>query len=363
MTHEKQKTVIVIGAGLGGLSAAISLATKGFRVTVFEKNKHVGGKLNLYEKDGFRFDMGPSIFTLPQYFKRLWERAGKRMEDDVTLQAVTPHWRNFFEDGTRFDLCMDPQEMKAELEKIGDQKLSKQFVRFLTYAEEQYDMLERGYFEAGLDTKNDFADFYDWKSLLKMDYWRSMHGRLTTYFKNPYIINVMEYFIKYIGSSALRAPGYMNLLPVIQFRYDLWYVKDGMFNLAIGLKKLATSLGVEFHLNTEVVGIEKENNRVSGVRTDDNTLHNADIVVSNMEVIPAYERLLDEDADFLKTLKPFEPACSGLVLHLATDCEYPQLAHHNFFYARNQKKHFKSVFEKGCIPDDPHAVRCGSIAY
>jgi diapolycopene oxygenase len=353
MIQNGKKRVIVIGAGLGGMSAAISLAVKGYSVCVFEKNDRVGGKLNVLKKDGFSFDLGPSILTLPHYFRRLWTRAGRRMEDDVTIETVTPHWRNFFEDGTVVDLHMDPFEMKKELSKLGDPELEKAFYAFLKYSANQYDLIERGYFEKGLDTKQDFILFYKWKDLLKIDYWTTMHKRVKKRIKNPYLIDIMDYFIKYVGSSALKAPGFMNLMPTIQFRYDLWYVKGGMYNLAVGMERLAKTLGIDIRLNSEVKEIEKSENSVRGVRLADGSFHASDILISNMEVIPAYERLLKEEETFLLTLDPFEPACSGLVLHIGTNRPFPQLAHHNFFYARDQEKHFRMVFEEGTIPEDP----------
>jgi diapolycopene oxygenase len=353
MTLNEEKRIIVIGAGLGGLSAAISLAIKGYSVCVFEKNDSVGGKLNVLKKDGFSFDLGPSILTLPHYFRRLWTRAGRRMEDDVTIETVAPHWRNFFEDGTVIDLHMDPFEMKRELSKLGDPELEKVFYAFLKYSAKQYDLIEKGYFERGLDTKQDFISFYEWKDLLKIDYWSTMHKRVKKRLKNPYLIDIMDYFIKYVGSSALKAPGFMNLMPTIQFRYDLWYVKGGMYNLAVGMERLAKALGVDMRLSSEVKEIEKEGNNVRGVRLVDGSFHTADILVSNMEVIPAYEKLLKEEEAFLRTLDPFEPACSGLVLHIGTNRPFPQLAHHNFFYAKDQEKHFRMVFEEGTIPEDP----------
>jgi diapolycopene oxygenase len=353
MTQNKMKKVIIIGAGLGGLSAAISLALKGYSVHLFEKNERVGGKLNVLHKEGFSFDLGPSILTLPHYFRRLWTRAGRRMEDDVTIETVTPHWRNFFEDGTVMDLHMDPAEMRKGLSKLGDPDLERAFFEFLKYSGEQYDILERGYFEKGLDTKRDFVSFYDWKTLLRIDYWTTMHKRVRKRLRNPYLIDIMDYFIKYVGSSALRAPGFMNLMPTIQFRYDLWYVRGGMYHLAAGMEKLAKSLDVDIRLNSEVTEIVKAEKHILGVKLDDGSFHAADILVSNMEVIPAYERLLKEDEHFLRTLEPFEPSCSGLVLHIGTNRVFPQLAHHNFFYAKDQEKHFKSVFEEGQIPEDP----------
>ncbi|MBN1907821.1 MAG: phytoene desaturase [Deltaproteobacteria bacterium] len=353
MASNISKKVIVIGAGLGGLSAAISLALKGFPVHLFEKNDKVGGKLNVLKKDGFSFDLGPSILTLPHYFRRLWTRTGRRMEEDVTIETVTPHWRNFFEDGTVVDLHMDPVEMKRELTKLSDPGLEKRFFEYLEYSAEQYDLIEKGYFENGLDTKQDFVSFYKLKNLLKIDYWTTMHKRNKRRLKNPYLIDIMDYFIKYVGSSALNSPAFMNLMPTIQFRYDLWYVKGGMYNLAIGMERLAKGLGVEISLNAEVTEIERDENRVKGIRLADGSFHASDIIVSNMEVIPAYEKLLKEDDVFMDKLKPFEPACSGLVLHLGTNRPFPQLAHHNFFFAKDQEKHFRTVFDEGRIPEDP----------
>ena len=353
MTEKEKKKVAVIGAGLGGLSAAISLATKGYSVKMFEKNDRVGGKLNQLKREGFTFDLGPSILTLPHVFRLLWKMAGRKMEDYVRFKAVTPHWRNFFEDGKVIDLYMAWDQMKEEVAKVGDVNLERRIFDFLEYSKQQYKLIESAYFEHGLDTKRDLIRFYDWKSLLRLDYWHTMHDAVRKRIKNKYFIDIFDYFIKYVGSSAYDAPGFMNLMPNIQFEYDLWYVEGGMYRLAEALKRLAEELGVSIHLNTEITRIERQGQLVIGIIDRSGTSHAADIVVSNMEVIPAYERLLEEDAGFLKTLHKFEPACSGLVLHIGTDCQYPQLAHHNFFYSQNQKGHFNTVFKKGEIPEDP----------
>jgi diapolycopene oxygenase len=204
-----------------------------------------------------------------------------------------------------------------------------------------------------LDTKQDLISFYNWRELLKIDYLTTMHKRVRRRLKNSYLVDIMDYFVKYVGSSALRAPAFMNLMPPIQFRYDLWYVKGGMYNLAVGMERLAKELGVDIRLNSEVREIVKDGDRVTGVRLNDGSFYESDILVSNMEVIPAYEKLLKEDDTFLKTLDMFEPSCSGLVLHIGTNRVFPQLAHHNFFYAKDQEKHFRMVFEEGLIPEDP----------
>ncbi|HRQ88737.1 MAG TPA: phytoene desaturase family protein [Bacteroidia bacterium] len=351
----RNKRVVVVGAGLGGLSAAVSLRAEGFDVRIVEKNDKIGGKLNYREIDGFGFDLGPSIFTLPQFFRSLWERAGRRMEDYVEIEKVTPHWRNFFEDGTVLDLHEEPDRMRAELEKLpGDPAaLWRQFETFLAYGREQYALVDEGYFREGLDNVWEMLRHYGWRMIFRMDHRRSMSEAVHRHFEEEHLRSIFEYFIKYVGSSALDAPGYMNLMPIIQFDYGLWYVKGGMYQLARGLGRLLDELGVEVSLHSEVASIDHAGRRATGVTLTNGEKIGADYVVCNMEVIPAYRKLLGEPPAFLRKLRKFAPACSGLVIHLGTDRVYDQLAHHNFFYSKNQHKHFDTVFKQGKLPEDP----------
>ena len=348
--------VTVIGAGLGGISAAISLKAAGYDVEVFEKNGQIGGKLNVMEKDGFTFDLGPSIFTLPQFFQDLFERAGKKMEDYVQLDAVTPHWRNLFENKPTIDLYQEEDLMRRELDKLpGDPEAHwREFKAFLTYGREQYDIVNDGYFDKGLDNLWEFISYYKLKLLGgKIDYKNTMSESIHQRLSDPQLRMIFEYFIKYVGSSAMDSPGYMNLMPMIQFDYGLWYVRGGMYNLAKGLGKLMEEMGIPIHLNADVEAIEKSGKQVTGIRMTDGTVHPSDIIVSNMEVIPAYKKLLNEPVSFTRKLEKFAPACSGIVLHIGTNKPFPQLAHHNFFYSEDQHKHFDTVFHKKQLPQDP----------
>ena len=345
------KTVIVIGSGLGGLSAAISLAQEGYQVTIHEKNPQIGGKLNVLKQKGYTFDLGPSILTLPHIFARLFERSGRNMCDYIPIRTVRPHWRNFFEDGKVVDLDPDPDRMAAEARKVGEDPANVQ--RFLKYSADLYDLVNAGYFEQGLDNAGDFRQFYGLSKFLKFDLFRTMHGGVCRYLKTRHMRDIFDYFIKYVGSSAYHSPAFMNCMATIQFRYDLWYVDGGLYHIALGLQRLMDELGVRVCLNSEVAEIRKENGRVTGMVTTDGTVHSADIIVSNMEVIPAYEKLLKADAALMSSLEKFEPSCSGLVLELGLDRQYPQLAHHNFFYSDHQAEHFQTVFRKRQLPPDP----------
>jgi diapolycopene oxygenase len=346
-----KKKVIVIGAGLGGLSAAISLAQEGYAVEVMEKNAQIGGKLNVLSKQGYTFDLGPSILTLPHIFERLFQRSGRKMADYIPLRPLRPHWRNFFEDGTVLDLVPEEARMAEELRKVGQDP--QRFKEFLAYADRLYDLVNAGYFEKGLDTVGDFRRFYGLLDFFKFDLFRTMHGGMARYIDEPHVRDVLDYFIKYVGSSAYDAPAFMNCLPTIQFRYDLWYVDGGLYHIALGLRRLMDELGITVRLNSEVTKIRTQGDRVMGVATVEGASHDADIVVSNMEVIPAHRHLLPPDDAARRRLRRFAPACSGLILDLGLDISYPQLAHHNFFFSGNQKAHFDAVFHKGVLSHDP----------
>jgi diapolycopene oxygenase len=184
-----------------------------------------------------------------------------------------------------------------------------------------------------------------------------MSGSIYKRLSNQYLRDIFEYFIKYVGSSALDSPAFMNLMPNIQLQFGLWYVSGGLYQLAHAFRKRLDETGVTLCLKHEVLRIESAAGAVTGVqvRGPDNTLRmlSADYIVSNMEVIPALQRLLGSPASVVKKLRRFEPSCSGIVLHLGLNRVYPQLAHHNFFYSKDLHGHFRRVFKDKKLPDDP----------
>ncbi len=356
MKHSPAKRVVVIGAGLGGMTAAIQLARAGYSVDILEKNGNVGGKLNIRREAGFSFDLGPSIFTLPQIFRPVFEEGGKKLEDYIHLQKVDPQWRNFFEDGTVVDLWEDAAAMRRQLELLGP-GAAEDYANFREYSRLQYEIVERGYFEQGLDTFWQFVKFYGLRDAKGLDYTGTMAAGIEKRVRNRYLRDILEYFIKYVGSSAYDAPGFMNLMPNIQLEFGLWYVRGGLYELAKAFERRMQETNVRVHLNHRVIEIKKQGKNVCGViaqRADGSCLNlSADFIISNMEVVPASEQLLREPPKVMKRLERFEPACSGIIVHLGLDRTYPQLAHHNFFYSADQKQHFHRVFREKRLPDDP----------
>jgi len=348
------KKVLVIGGGLGGIAAAITLATEGFDVELFEKNDKIGGKLNFREIDGYSFDLGPSLIILPHLFRRLYDRAGKRMEDYVEFQELEPQWRSFFEDGTIIDLHSDMRKMERELEKIGEG--AEGYWAYMEYSRKLWKFSEEAYLENGADSLADILKGNDPREVLAgTDLTHSVYEGVARYVKDQNLRDMLAFFIKYVGSSPYDSPGHLNLMAYSQLGYGEWYPKGGLYNIARGYAKLMEELGVAVHLDTEVTRILESGKKVTGIELANGETVSADVVVSNMEVIPAYKRLLGEGGLMMKRYEyMYEPAASGLVLHFGVDRKYPQLAHHNFFFSANPREFLNTIHRKKKLPEDPN---------
>ncbi|MCR2806798.1 phytoene desaturase family protein [Paenibacillus soyae] len=349
------KSVAVIGGGLGGLSAAISLARSGYEVSLYEKNVHLGGKLNRLEQDGFGFDLGPSILTMPHIFDKLFVSSNRRMADYIRIQKVEHEWRSFFPDGTVIDLYGDLERM-AENNPHLDARAMAEYKDFLAYARRLYEATDRGYFSKGLDT---FADIVKEHGVVgamrEFDFFSTMYGAIRKRISHPRLREMLAYFIKYVGSSPYDAPSVLNMMIYMQHAQGIWYVPGGMHRIAEGMTRLAKELGVKLYTGRKATQlVPGGGSSIQCLVLEDGSMIRADYYVSNMEVIPAYEQLLDEEPAFIRKLeKRFEPSSSGLVLHLGVSGSYPQLAHHNFFFSERLKEQMNKVFRRHELPDDP----------
>jgi diapolycopene oxygenase len=353
MNARRREQVLVVGGGLGGLSAAAGLAAEGFAVQLFEKNGRLGGKLNTKSVRGYRFDLGPSIFILPHYFRRPFERAGRRMEDYVRFVEVAPQWRGFFEDGLTIDLHRELPTMERELARIGADPAG--YRAFVEYSRTLYAFAEEAYLERGADW---FWEVLRGKSqreaLTGIDWFRRMDQGVRRYIKHEPLAQLLEFFVKYVGSSPYRAPALLNSLAWSQLAHGLWYVPGGMYHYADALGRLLEELGVTVHLDAEVTAIDHVGQRVTGLRLADGRSVPGDLVVCNMEVVPAYRRLLGESGPALRAHEYWlEPAASGLVLDLGVDCRYEQLRHHNFFLSADPRRFLHQIHVEHRLPDDP----------
>ncbi|OTN75157.1 hypothetical protein A5886_000227 [Enterococcus sp. 8G7_MSG3316] len=348
---DKKTRVVVIGGGLGGLSAAVSLTQEGYQVTVVEKNHHLGGKLNRLDKNGFGFDLGPSILTMPHIFEALFTKSQRKMQDYVSIRRLPLEWRSFFPDGSKIDLYGDLSRMAKENPALKAKDI-EEYRTFLSYAKEIYDLTKEGYFAEGFDQTTDVLRHHGvFKALKGFDYFSTMQEAINQRVSNPKMQEMLGYFSKYVGSSPYDAPAVLNMMSYMQHAQGVWYVSGGMHRLAEGIVQLAKEIGVTFITGQQVMKLDTQDKQVTTAYLADGRTVTADIFVSNMEVIPAYQQLLSEVSP--KVQKKFEPASSGFVLHLGVKGAYPQLAHHNFFFSEAAQQNFDQNFHDHQLPEDP----------
>lgn len=346
--------VAVIGGGLGGISAAIRMAQEGYQVDLYEQNKHIGGKVNRLETEGFGFDLGPSILTMPKIFQQLFSYSNKQLADYVEIQRLDLQIRNFYPDATVIDL-FESVDTTIDNNATLDEQDRQELTRFFDYAQKIHRITEKGYFGKGLDTIPELIKFHGpINSLRQFDFFSTMQQAINKRVTSPYLRQMLGYFIKYVGSSAYDAPAVLTLLPQMQHEQGLWYVKGGIHKLVEALEQLAKEEGVNIHLNNKIKHLSHNQNRVSSIVLEDGHIVYADYIISNMEVIPVYRDLLHFKQEVIDKLETkFEPASSGYVMHLGVNKKYPALKHHNFFFSGDAEINYDEVFKEYQLPSDP----------
>ena len=354
-----QEHVGIIGAGLGGLAAACTLAARGYSVTVFDKNDWTGGKAAILNEHGFRFDMGPTILTMPEVLKRLFLEADKDMEDYLDLIRLDPQWRCFFDDGSKLDLVEDISEMSKHIESFGGSGADTDgYRRFMTLAERLHEISERFFFWKPVEDLQDTFDFrknLDLKTLrdvLALRMGHSVADTIRSHVQDQRLAQMLDHFTQYVGSSPFLSPAVLCSIADIQTQGGVWYPKGGIQSVPIALTQLARELGVSFRPGEYVEKINTSSDRVTGIRTDSG-VHEFDAVVSNMDSVRTYCELLDSPKKTINKLEKREPACSGVVLYLGLEKGYDHLLHHNFIFSDDPEQEFDAIYRKGELAPDP----------
>ena len=345
--------VAIIGAGIGGLSTAALLAANGDEVHVFEKNAGFGGKLNILERGNYRFDTGPSLFTMPYILEKLYQKLGTTLHDELLLRTLSPLCRYFYHDGTQFDCFDDQPKTLHQIREIAPEDESA-FSEFLAYSENIYNKTAKAFIFNPLYEFQDFRNL-DVLSFFGIDAFTTVSDRVDSKFKSEYLRKFFKRFTTYNGSSPFLAPATLNVIPHVEINQGGFYIDGGLFKLAENLHNLALKAGVHFHFNANVQQIKADKFRAKGLLVK-NEFFESDIVVSNSDATETMVHLLHTDvvsAAKKRKTALIEPSSSGFVLLLGIDTQYPQLVHHNLFFSDDYEREFQQIFNDRIMPGDP----------
>lgn len=348
------KHIIIAGGGLGGLSSAVHLAAEGFQVSLFEKNERFGGKMNRFESNGYTFDTGPSLLTLPHVIDSLFTKAGVDRRDYLEVMPVDPICRYFWADGSQMDAKSDQAKMEKEIAAISEEGAA-QYDSYLKYCKTIYDITADIFLYNPVHELHTLMNRKTLHSLLrisKIDPLRTMNSSVSRFFKDSRLQQLFNRYATYNGSDPFSAPATLNVIPYVEFGLGGFYIRGGMYQLVEALTALAKQLGVQLFSNSPVEKIRHHNGRIKGVEVGGEFIP-SDAVICNADVVEAHNQLIDGFQQEQKKLNKLEPSISGMVFLWGVKKQNPQLCHHNILFSEDYRNEFRQIFEQKTIPDDP----------
>lgn len=389
MSYHLAKNIIVIGAGIGGLSAAIRLAARGHHVHMLERQSQVGGKLNQVVMQGFSFDTGPSLITMPFVLHDLFQAAQRRLEDYLELVPLDVTCRYFYRDGLVLNAWRDQQRLVQEFARLCPAD-GEALQRFIAYAGNIY--------QAAADPflYHSFGDPFDVlgtlvryvlnghplateKEAIQGKESSSVLSRLQavcaalspttldyinrTFFADKHLRQLFNRYATYNGSSPYKLASVYSIIPYVELTSGGWYIKDGIYTLALALKRLALELGVGITTNCNVRRILVEHGEARGVTLENGLVQRADVVIANSDVVTTHRELLSpavRNERLVERLERLEPSCSGFVLMLGVNKRYPRLSHHNIFFSDDYRAEFDDLFVRHIPAVHPTIYICAT---
>lgn len=350
----KTKKALIIGSGIAGLSVAVRLRNLGYDVEVFEANGYPGGKLTQMQLGSYRFDRGPSLFTMPQYIEELFELSEIAIKEHFQYDRKDVVCNYFYEDGTRFTAYADQHKFAEEAEAVFDVN-KNEIIEYFKKSKQKYDLTASIFLENSLHKLSTYFSRDTLKAVFKvnaLDIDTTLDQVNQKSFKDKKLVQLFNRFATYNGSSPYLTPGIMSMIPHLEQYYGTYLPKGGMFSITESIYELAIKLGVRFTFNAEVDRIEVENKTAVGLWVKGTTYYPADLIVSNMDIVPTYRKLLKDQKQPKKVLD--QPrSSSALIFYWGIKKQFKELDLHNIFFSENYEKEFDCIFNKNAVFNDP----------
>jgi diapolycopene oxygenase len=359
-----KKTAAVIGAGIAGIASGIRLANKGYEVHIFEANCYPGGKLSSFEESGYRFDAGPSLFTLPHLVDELFQISGKNPQDYFEYIRLEEACRYFWDDGVHLTAHANQQDFAKEVEeKLGEP--AEHILVHLRDSAVKYDLTEKLFLHRSLHKISTYFNrdaLKGYANMHRLGAFTTMNRANERRFQNPRVVQLFNRYATYNGSDPYQTPATMNIIPHLEYNIGAFFPKKGMVDITESLVKLAEDLGVKFYFNTKVEKIETEGNQVTGLKFEQKshrsgrfsnlTPHSFDVVVSNMDVVNTFRKLLP-DAQQPERILRQPKSSSALIFYWGIKRRFSELGLHNIFFSNDYRAEFEHLFQKKTIYSDP----------
>jgi phytoene desaturase len=345
--------VNIIGAGIAGLAASIRLASRGHRVTVFERNEGPGGKLNTLQWRGFRWDTGPSLFTLPDLVEELYVMAGEEMKTSIRTRRLDVITRYFYEDGKVMDAFGDTEQFAMEVEKVLGEPASS-VLKYLERSKAIYELTGDVFI---FNTFARLGTLFSGKfirallQIRKLDSMVTMHDANRRSFQSDQVVQLFDRYATYNGSDPYRAPGTLNVISHLEHNLGAYFPESGMYSIAEELRELADRMGVVFHFNQPVEKVVMNRNVARGVVVEGG-IYPSDLVISDVDIYYLYRDLL-QDVPFPEKYFRKEKSSSALIFYWAMDGTFPQLDLHNILFSGDYREEFRVLGQKKEVYIDP----------
>jgi phytoene desaturase len=347
----KSKSVIVIGAGIGGITAAIHLAGRGMKVIMLEKNSRAGGRCDRFSRDGHHFDTGPTLLVMPLLYEAEFATLGTCLHEMLDLQRVDPTYHLFFDDGSKLSLTSDMKSLQEQMEAIEPGSFPG-LLRYMEEGHRHYHLGIEKLVNRDFRTASEFFKVSNLPLLYQLKPFANHYRNMSAYFHDPRLKAAFTFQDVYMGLSPFEAPATFSMMPYTELAHGVWYPKGGMYSIVDALMELARGAGVEFEFDVSVERIEINGNQVQGVVLTDGRRIQADVVLANADLPYVYEDLLPRDGESERLARK-RFSCSVISFFWGVDKTYSQLNPHTLFLADDYRANFDSIIRDLDLPANP----------